>query len=152
MRVLFLVVLALSLAVFTVLAFITIQPIAVMPMPESVVRGKRVWQEHGCVGCHAIFGNGAYVAPDLTNVSEVRDRAWLRRFLTDGPIMRPSTTKPHPTVSPAQVGDVLNFLEHLSSIDTAAWPPRPIIRPDEDVVSEENVPGVEAMPEGGGGD
>ena len=30
---------------------------------ESVVRGKKIWEENNCMGCHTILGEGAYYAP-----------------------------------------------------------------------------------------
>lgn len=35
---------------------------------ESVVRGKKIWEENNCMGCHTILGEGAYYAPELTKV------------------------------------------------------------------------------------
>lgn len=35
---------------------------------EAVVRGKIIWEENNCMGCHTILGEGAYYAPELTKV------------------------------------------------------------------------------------
>lgn len=35
---------------------------------ESVVRGKKIWEQNNCMGCHTILGEGAYYAPELTKV------------------------------------------------------------------------------------
>ncbi|MCT4629978.1 cytochrome c [Winogradskyella sp.] len=35
---------------------------------EAVVRGKVIWEENNCMGCHTILGEGAYYAPELTKV------------------------------------------------------------------------------------
>ena len=35
---------------------------------EAVVRGKKIWEENNCMGCHTILGEGAYYAPELTKV------------------------------------------------------------------------------------
>ncbi len=37
-------------------------------MSEQVVRGKMVWEENNCIGCHTLLGEGAYFAPELGNV------------------------------------------------------------------------------------
>ena len=37
-------------------------------MNESVVRGKAVWENNNCIGCHSLLGEGAYFAPELGNV------------------------------------------------------------------------------------
>jgi len=33
--------------------------------PE-VARGKRIWEDNNCMGCHTLFGEGAKIGPDLT--------------------------------------------------------------------------------------
>lgn len=45
------------------------------------VDGKRVFQAFNCMGCHTIVGNGAYFAPDLTNVYTKVGPAYLEAFL-----------------------------------------------------------------------
>ena len=35
---------------------------------DAVVRGKVIWEENNCMGCHTILGEGAYYAPELTKV------------------------------------------------------------------------------------
>jgi len=32
----------------------------------EVNRGKMIWDKNNCMGCHTIFGEGAYYAPELT--------------------------------------------------------------------------------------
>ena len=39
---------------------------------ESVVRGKKIWEENNCMGCHTLLGEGAYYAPELTKVYDRR--------------------------------------------------------------------------------
>ena len=41
-------------------------------MNESVVRGKLVWEQNNCIGCHSLLGEGAYFAPELGNVFQRR--------------------------------------------------------------------------------
>jgi nitric oxide reductase subunit C len=35
----------------------------------DVDAGKQAWQKYDCIGCHTIFGNGSYFAPDMTRWS-----------------------------------------------------------------------------------
>lgn len=37
-------------------------------MTDSVVAGKEVWEEHNCINCHTILGEGAYFGPEMGNV------------------------------------------------------------------------------------
>lgn len=46
--------------------------------PE-VVAGKHLWEANNCMGCHTIFGEGAYYAPELTKVIERRGASLCKR-------------------------------------------------------------------------
>lgn len=48
---------------------------------QNALRGKQVWQTYNCMGCHAIVGNGAYFAPDLTNIYGDAGPAYLLAYL-----------------------------------------------------------------------
>ena len=37
-------------------------------LTEAVIRGKVIWEENNCIGCHTLLGEGAYFAPELGNV------------------------------------------------------------------------------------
>lgn len=37
-------------------------------LSESAIRGKVLWEENNCMGCHSLLGEGAYYAPELTKV------------------------------------------------------------------------------------
>ena len=39
-------------------------------LTESVARGKHIWDQHSCVNCHTILGEGAYFAPEVGNVMD----------------------------------------------------------------------------------
>ena len=56
-------------------------PAAVDYAGNGAVAGKRVFQAYNCMGCHTIVGNGAYFAPDLTNIYSSVGPAWLEAFL-----------------------------------------------------------------------
>ena len=43
--------------------------------PE-VVEGKHVWHRKNCINCHTILGEGAYYAPDLTKITDLRGEAY----------------------------------------------------------------------------
>ena len=43
-------------------------------------RGKTLWQNRGCMGCHSI-GKGRLAGPDLAGVTERRSMDWLKRWL-----------------------------------------------------------------------
>ena len=50
--------------------------------PE-VERGKALWEASNCMGCHTLFGEGAYYGPELTRVYERRGPDFIRAMLRD---------------------------------------------------------------------
>lgn len=48
----------------------------------NALRGKQVWQAYNCMDCHTIVGNGAYFAPDLTNIYKNTGPAYLAAYLS----------------------------------------------------------------------
>ena len=49
----------------------------------DVDAGKMVWHKYDCIGCHTIFGNGSYFAPDMTKVVERKPKGYLKKFMMD---------------------------------------------------------------------
>jgi len=50
-------------------------------VPEDVARGKHIWEKNNCMGCHTIMGEGAYYAPELTQVITRRGEDYVRGIL-----------------------------------------------------------------------
>ncbi|MFP3874726.1 MAG: c-type cytochrome [Thiohalophilus sp.] len=94
--------------------------------PE-VARGKAVWEENNCVGCHSLLGEGAYFAPELGNVykrfgnSEEAIIAFIKSRPEEGIAGRRSM--PQFNLSEEDLKAVAAFLKYASEIDAAGWPP-----------------------------
>src|SRR6478735_3114272 len=58
-------------------------------LTPQVIAGKQIWEENNCMGCHTLFGEGAYYAPELTKAVERRGIPWLKMFLKDPEAMFP---------------------------------------------------------------
>ena len=120
-----------------VFLWLTVDSIAQVPershqdqMNESVVRGKTIWDENNCMGCHTILGEGAYYAPELTKVVDRRGEAWLKVFLKDPQAMYPGQRKMvQYNFTDAQIEDVIAFLTWIGRIDTNGFPKEPDMRP-----------------------
>lgn len=107
---------------------------------ETVLHGKDVWHRESCVNCHTLMGEGAYFAPDLTEITALRGEAYLAQFLAeptrfyseeeDGRIMT------NPDLTEEEIFAVIAFLDWIEGIDKFDWPPRPIL------VSGMGVPGL----------
>src|SRR5687767_7383003 len=50
-------------------------------LDERVVRGLHVWAKYNCENCHTLLGEGAYYAPDLTEIVAQRGKGYLTAFL-----------------------------------------------------------------------
>ncbi|MFY9179776.1 MAG: cytochrome c [Venatoribacter sp.] len=127
--------------IFFFLLFIalTVDTVSVIPerenlaeMTDSAIRGKAIWEENNCKGCHSLLGEGAYFAPELMNVYQRRGmgneyafkaymKAWMGAMPTNVPGRR---QMPQFNLTDAQVNDISEFLMHVSQIKVAMdWPP-----------------------------
>ena len=101
-------------------------------LSDSVARGKAIWEEHSCINCHTLLGEGAYFAPEVGNV-------WVRYGGQDDPESARESLKawmqsqptgvegrrqmPQFNLSDQELDDLIDFLEWTSRIDTQGWPP-----------------------------
>jgi nitric oxide reductase subunit C len=93
---------------------------------DSVRRGKIIWEKNNCMGCHTLFGEGAYYAPELTKAVERRGKDWLRIFLKDPQAMFPGQRKMvQYNFTPAQIDDVIAFLDWCGQVDLNGFPAKP---------------------------
>jgi putative heme-binding domain-containing protein len=54
------------------------------PAPAGdLAAGKRLYQSHGCAGCHAIGNEGSAFGPDLTRIGASRSYEYLRASVLD---------------------------------------------------------------------
>lgn len=95
-------------------------------LTEEVVKGKEIWEDNNCMGCHTLFGEGAYYAPELTKVIERRGRPWLRIFLKDPQAMFPGERKmTNYNFTDEEIEHVLDFLEWCGNVDLNGFPADP---------------------------
>lgn len=99
-------------------------------LTPAVERGKATWESNNCMGCHTIFGEGAYYAPELTKVVERRGKPWIRTFLRDPEAMFPGQRRMvRYGFSEAQIDDVVEFLDWIGKVDTNGFPAKPDVAP-----------------------
>lgn len=93
--------------------------------PE-VVRGKRLFDENNCMGCHTLMGEGGYYAPDLTKVVERRGADWINVFMDDPEAMFPGERKMVKyNFTTAEKSDLIAFFSWVGEIDLNGFPPAP---------------------------
>jgi nitric oxide reductase subunit C len=100
-------------------------------LTDEVRRGGHVWARYNCENCHTLLGEGAYYAPDLTQVVQQRGAAYLGQFLANPTQFyseaRDGRLMPTLGLSSQEIADVIAFLAWVGQIDTNGWPPRPIL-------------------------
>ena len=85
---------------------------------EEVARGKHLWEKNNCMGCHTIMGEGAYYAPELTNVIDRRGEEFVKSILMSKMPWAPRGRKMVAYgMSEQEANDVIAFLKWISEID-----------------------------------
>lgn len=98
-------------------------------LTESVIRGKNIWESNNCMGCHTIFGEGAYYAPELTKVYTRRSEEFLRMFLKDPNAMYPGKRKMVKyDFSDGEIDDVISFFKWCGEVDLNGFPVEPPLK------------------------
>lgn len=97
--------------------------------PE-VARGKQLWDENNCMGCHTLFGEGAYYAPELTRVYERRGEFFIRAMLVDPAAMYPGERKMQRYDFTIEDQDALiAFFRWAGTVDLNGFPATPNLMP-----------------------
>jgi nitric oxide reductase subunit C len=96
----------------------------------AVTRGKVLWEENNCMGCHTLFGEGAYYAPELTRVYERRGPAFIGAMLKDPEAMYPGKRKMvNYGFSDEQISDLVAFFQWCNGVNLNGFPPKPDLMP-----------------------
>ena len=108
---------------------------------EEVVAGKKIWEDNNCMGCHTLFGEGAYYAPELTKTVERRGEAWLRIFLKDPEAMYPGRRKMvNYNFTDEEIEHVIAFFDWAGQVDLNGFPADPPLREELATASEGAAP------------
>ena len=101
-------------------------------LDEAVIAGKEVWEEHSCINCHTIMGEGAYFGPELSNVwhryggreNPEAARAGIKGWMKAQPIEAPGRRQmPQFNLSEQELDHLVDFFKWVDGIDTHDWPP-----------------------------
>jgi len=79
----------------------------------DAARGEQVYKSHQCSMCHKVNGLGGKKGPALDDVGAKRDAAWLEKYLMNPKSMIPKGTMPPAKVTPAELKDLVDYLETL---------------------------------------
>ena len=101
-------------AVGAVLAVLVVSTGPSLAAEESTLaRGKRVFTQQGCYGCHMIEKYGTPIATDLSHVGAKYDRAYLTRWLKDPASQKPTAHMPKIALTEAEVQALAAYLASL---------------------------------------
>lgn len=119
--------------IFLLLTFDTHRKVPAQTREENltpdVVAGKIIWEKNNCMGCHTLFGEGGYYAPELTKVVERRGKPWIKVFMKDPEAMFPGQRKMVKyDFSEEQLDQVIAFLEWCGQVDLNGFPADPPLR------------------------
>lgn len=97
------------------------------PLAEQITKGKEVWEQNDCIGCHTLLGEGAYFAPELGNVyTRFGDNTEaIKMFIQSRPAegIPGRRSMPQFNLSDEELEAVAQFLKYASEINTSGWPP-----------------------------
>lgn len=95
---------------------------------ESVNRGKIIWENNNCMGCHTLFGEGAYYAPELTKAYDRRGEGYLKAVLMSKTPWSPRGRKMVAYgMSEQEAKDVVAFLKWAGEADLNGFPAKPTL-------------------------
>ncbi len=92
---------------------------------EEVAWGKKVWEKHACIDCHTLLGEGAYYAPELSNVIKRRGEDYVRVVLETTAVQGWGATRRMPQfdLSKKDINSLVEFFKWMGKIETSNWPP-----------------------------
>jgi sulfur oxidation c-type cytochrome SoxX len=92
-------------------------PVAEQEGSPEIEKGKQVFQSNGCVGCHAINGEGGQIGPELSgNTLKGKSRQWLEQQIRDPKSHYPDTIMPAFTnLSREQIANLVSYLMSVVS-------------------------------------
>jgi nitric oxide reductase subunit C len=99
-------------------------------LSPAVIRGKNLWDKNNCMGCHTLFGEGAYYAPELTKVYERRGPEFIGLMLKDPQAVYPGQRKMVKyNFNQEQIDDMVAFFKWIGEVNTNGFPANPPLKP-----------------------
>ncbi len=120
-----------SFVVFLVLSWHTLssevpKQTNVEKLTAAVVNGKVLWEKNNCMGCHTLFGEGAYYAPELTKVIDRRGEEFVKAVLkTDSPWTPRGRKMVAYGFSEQDASDLVEFFKWCGEVDLNGFPAKP---------------------------
>lgn len=85
-------------------------------LDPSLARGKLLFAQQHCMGCHRVHGEGGTVGPDLSYVADRRpDRQWYLRHYRNPQSMSPGSIMPAFSLPEQDLNDLASYMLSLKS-------------------------------------
>jgi mono/diheme cytochrome c family protein len=65
-----------------------------MPEAPQLARGRAVFEESGCIGCHKLNGSGGVIGPELDKIGASRQADWLLKHFKNPAAVTPGSAMP----------------------------------------------------------
>jgi cytochrome c553 len=88
-------------------------PVVAQEQETPVTRGKALFTEKGCYGCHTIGATGTPIAQDLSRAGRRYRESDLARWLNDPSAPRPMRHMPKLELSDTEARDLAAYLASL---------------------------------------
>jgi nitric oxide reductase subunit C len=103
------------LAMTLLVAILPSRSTALGPASPAVAAGADVWRAANCIGCHAIYGLGGHIGPDLTNAISRLGAEGVTGALDAG-----GTRMPRFAFSPKAAANLVAWLSYIDQ--TGVYP------------------------------
>ena len=104
-----------------------------MPEAPLLARGRTVFEESGCIGCHKLHGTGGVVGPELDSVGAKRGAAWLLKHFRSPAAVTPGSAMPPIKASDADLNALTLYVLSFTGEPLSAY-----------YVSMKTIPGPQA--------
>ena len=78
---------------------------------EQAATGKQIYEsKYQCQSCHTIGATGGYVGPNLINIGNWLNAAWIQGWLKNPQALVPDTIEPRRAFSPDEIQALTAYL------------------------------------------
>lgn len=83
--------------------------------------GRRLFEEKGCIGCHAVAGKGGTVGPALDEVAKRHNPEWISAHFKNPSAVSPGTVMPQFNFNEQEIRALTEFLLSLSDTNIVGF-------------------------------
>jgi ubiquinol-cytochrome c reductase cytochrome b subunit len=87
---------------------------AVPRVDPAIAKGRALYSQFGCAGCHRVHGEGGAIGPDLSFVGDKRpDREWHLKHFKDPQSVSPGSFMPKFPLTDPQLNELTSYMLSL---------------------------------------